>query len=252
MGICKGCGKVYSAIYMENGVCKDCNPEPFKKQDAINAMKLENIPLQKNDYRMIKIVVNVFLFGILLSLYIYGWLNTFFFFMLVGFLWLYNGLIYFDDTPVATHKDAFIEKNNITITKSVEVGSREFIFDENSKNIYVLNRFKFGDLYNIPFKSMLTCEMLLDNEVTEKTSRTSQVLGMAVGGALLGGVGAVIGGVTGNKTSTNKLKNCGIRLIIDSISNPILEFMFEGSEVKKVTELYGVFKVIIQRNADKD
>ena len=51
-------------------------------------------------------------------------------------------------------------------------------------------------------------------------NRGSQLAGVAVGGILLGGVGAVIGGLSGSKRSVNKVRKMILRFVTDDFTKP--------------------------------
>lgn len=105
------------------------------------------------------------------------------------------------------------------------------------------------------------------NEVTDsetrtitKTNRGSQVVGAAVGTALLGGAGLILGGLTGSKSSkaktTTKVKKIELKLTLNDLHTPVITFaLFEG-EIKLNSDVYqkimksadywdGIFRVLI-------
>lgn len=108
------------------------------------------------------------------------------------------------------------------------------------------------------FKDILEVEVIVDGEMITKTSRSSQV-GRAVLGALLaGGVGAIIGGVTGKTSSIKKVKSIQLKIIVNDIKNPILmvDFLNENTVIDRTSEKFtkaneevmhwhSLFKVII-------
>ena len=90
--------------------------------------------------------------------------------------------------------------------------------------------------------------------------RGSQVVGAAVGTALLGGAGLILGGLTGSKSSkaktTIKVKKIELKLTLNDLHTPVIAFaLFEG-EIKLNSDTYqkimksadywdGIFRVII-------
>lgn len=58
-----------------------------------------------------------------------------------------------------------------------------------------------------------------------------------VGGVLLGGVGAIIGGLSGTKGSSKYIKEMDIKLTINDIENPIIKINFLDGQDKKHTNL---------------
>ena len=70
--------------------------------------------------------------------------------------------------------------------------------DEVKQKIYLFtNYYNEEKLRSYSLKDLLQVEIIEDNVTITKTSRTSQVGGAIVGGMLAGGVGAVIGGLSG-------------------------------------------------------
>ena len=76
---------------------------------------------------------------------------------------------------------------------------------------------------------------IVDFELLEDgTSISKGGLGRAiVGGALLGGVGAVVGGVTGGKKSKNICNNLQIKITVNDMNNPAVFVKFLYTETKK-------------------
>ena len=68
--------------------------------------------------------------------------------------------------------------------------------------------------------SIVSCEILEDDVQLAYANRGSQLAGVAVGGILLGGVGAVIGGLSGSKRSVSKVRKMILRLVTDDFQNP--------------------------------
>ena len=54
-------------------------------------------------------------------------------------------------------------------------------------------------------ESVISCEVIEDGMQLAYANRGSQALGVAVGGALLGGVGAVIGGLSGSQRTMQRV-----------------------------------------------
>ncbi|MER1293085.1 hypothetical protein NQS36_20225, partial [Bacillus sp. C1(2022)] len=58
----------------------------------------------------------------------------------------------------------------------------------------------------IPFDKIVDSEILIDDTTVMKASRGQQVAGALIGGAIAGGVGAIIGGSSPNTTGINTVK----------------------------------------------
>ncbi|MCA8835205.1 MAG: hypothetical protein K8953_08985, partial [Proteobacteria bacterium] len=90
---------------------------------------------------------------------------------------------------------------------------------------------------DLPFSSIIQVETLKDGLQTSSTNRGSQVLGAAVGGVALGGVGAIIGGLSGSKTSVSGTKRLSIRITVDDKEKPIHEVLFYLDSTNKGGQL---------------
>ena len=73
-----------------------------------------------------------------------------------------------------------------------------------------------------------------------KTSRSSQIGGALVGGVLLGGVGAVIGGLSAKTVSTSEQLENSIELLIriNDTQNPVWSIPFLSVQQPKTSILY--------------
>lgn len=90
--------------------------------------------------------------------------------------------------------------------------------DDESKQVCLIN----GELLRlIRYGDIIESEIIAGGATITKTSRTSQLAGAAVGGLLLGGIGAVIGGVSGTKVTSQDVKDVWLKLLISDTSNPV-------------------------------
>ncbi|MCL4742521.1 MAG: hypothetical protein KJZ54_10005, partial [Phycisphaerales bacterium] len=84
-------------------------------------------------------------------------------------------------------------------------------------------------------------ELLEDNHSLLKTNRGSQLGGVVVGGLLLGGVGAVVGGLSGSKKSTARVSKLTLRITTTDFEAPnhdIVFFEWLDSGVERNSPLY--------------
>lgn len=161
-------------------------------------------------------------------------------------------------------KIAELEKNYGRITLKVFLRGGEKEWDDIKKQIFFFEESStaliMGEI--IPFKSILSYSMT-DNQklisttsgVADSSTSTGSMVGRAlVGGALLGGVGALAGAATADKkidiqTTTSQVASHDyiIYLNIDSIANPqrIINF---GSDAESANKTASVFNIIIKRN----
>jgi len=85
----------------------------------------------------------------------------------------------------------------------------------------------------ITFSGIVKAEVLKDGAQVASTNRGSQALGAAVGAIAFGGVGAIIGGLSGSSTSLSRTKRLSIQITIDDASKPIHEVTFYETDRKK-------------------
>lgn len=113
------------------------------------------------------------------------------------------------------------------------------------------------------YSDILEIEIIENGNSISKMSKSS-VAGRAIlGGILLGGVGAVIGGFTANKNNFESIKRIYLRLIVNNTTEPIFEIDFyndiDGEGIKNNTNYYssvmhhinhwyGLFRVIIKKD----
>ncbi len=110
----------------------------------------------------------------------------------------------------------------------------------------------------ISYKDIFSVELFEDGNSVTKTVRSSQIGGAVVGGLLLGGVGAVIGGLSGKTETSGKIKRIDLRLIVNDMSAPLHDVAFMNVEEKKDGIIYthaiqvarrwhGIVEVLIRR-----
>lgn len=88
------------------------------------------------------------------------------------------------------------------------------------------------------YKDLLSSEIFEDGATVTKTVRTSQIGGALIGGLALGGVGAIIGGLSGKTQTTGKIKKICLRLTVNDMKNPLHDINFLNFETKKDSFTY--------------
>lgn len=110
----------------------------------------------------------------------------------------------------------------------------------------------------ISYRDLISVELFEDGNTITKTSRSSQIGGAIVGGLLLGGIGALAGGLSGKTKSTNTVTRIDLRLILNDTAMPLHDVVFLATECKKDNVRYqqamklarhwhGLFEVLIKR-----
>lgn len=144
-------------------------------------------------------------------------------------------------------------------SNKTDVNSHFFIFEESSMLVLKGEQIPFSKVLGFALND--DTETIVHNETqytsTTKTS-TGSMLGRAVvGGALLGGVGALAGATTAkketvtvpsyaNSSSTTK-HHYALFVNLNDLSNPTREIKL-GSDTKRAHNIANIFNIIIQRN----
>jgi hypothetical protein len=76
------------------------------------------------------------------------------------------------------------------------------------------------------FAQVASVEVIENGVTVTSTNRGSQVLGSVVGGLALGGIGAVIGGLSGSSRSRGRLKGITLKIFVDDHANPVYAIPF--------------------------
>ena len=140
------------------------------------------------------------------------------------------------------------------------------IDDENNNIFYSTGLFKKKQ---IKYADIISVELIENNSVISSKSTVRTVGGAIAGGILLGGAGAIVGGLSGDSKQKRKVSLVAIKIKIRDINNPSLTInCFDatriGSGIKEVdpnsflgkaymvgikqaTEMMDVFSVIIDK-----
>lgn len=141
-----------------------------------------------------------------------------------------------------------------------ENGTTGIAIDEKRKQICLVKNNE--DKKIIPYRDLLSVEILQDGTSVTRTSRTSQAASALIGGLLLGGVGAVVGALTGSSVSRTKISRVDMKLTINDTREPIFMINFQNTKgkqggiihsatMKKANEWAGRLAVVI-KIADMD
>jgi len=157
------------------------------------------------------------------------------------------------------------KEKGFTVSKKIFSinGKKGVAYDKNTQEICLITTSKKKNYFKIvKYKDILSCEIFVDGGSVSRTSRTSQLGGALVGGILLGGVGAVVGSLTGKKISSGTVERVDLRIVVNDIDNPLHEINLLDHETKKsgqahkmvddeAREWKAVFDILI-RKADMD
>jgi hypothetical protein len=116
-----------------------------------------------------------------------------------------------------THSQVFISKD---LNSAIAIDSTR------EKISLVSIEYAIASSVLIPFKDVLSCEIIENKSSLTKTVRSSQVGGALVGGVLLGAAGAIIGGLSGKTHTVDKVKNIDLLIVINNMESPIFRVNF--------------------------
>ena len=140
-------------------------------------------------------------------------------------------------------------KNSICINKDFDVddiyihtkGKTGFAIDTKNSKIMLITP-DYQKIIN--YNNLVSVELLENKNTLATTNRGSQIVGTVAGGILLGGVGAVIGGLSGSKSSKDIITKISVRLITDDFYKPNheVDFMDISVESKGVNRENSIYK----------
>ncbi len=111
--------------------------------------------------------------------------------------------------------------------------------DEERKKVVLIKNGPTGvDLKPITYRDVLSSEIFVDGETVTKTARGSQLGGALIGALALGGVGAIIGGLSGKTRSSEKVKRVDLRVTVNDTKSPLHDINLMDFEGKKDGMIY--------------
>lgn len=114
-----------------------------------------------------------------------------------------------------------------------------------------------------PFDELIAVEIVKNDMSITKTNRGSQAAGAAIGGALLGPAGLLLGGLSGSKRRESKITNLSLKLYTNDLDLPVQQiYFFDGgtngvdassieSIVSEMDQWYGRLRAIIENKHEK-
>lgn len=76
------------------------------------------------------------------------------------------------------------------------------------------------------FAQLAAVEVVENGATVSTTNRGSQLAGAAIGGLALGGVGALIGGLSGSRTTRHKIASVVLKVTVDDLHHPVHSITF--------------------------
>ena len=137
-------------------------------------------------------------------------------------------------------------------------GESGIAIDEQRQKVAIIsNKLNTVTVKVFSYRDIFSSEIFEDGSTVTRTSRTSQLGGALVGGILLGGVGAIVGGLTA-KTKQGNVEKVVLRLVVNDTQAPIHDITFQNIEASKggiinqlameqVRHWHGIIEVLIKR-----
>jgi len=123
---------------------------------------------------------------------------------------------------------------------------------ESSETLIIANKiYKFRDI--VSFEVFDNSQTIYSGSVSTTKTKTGSMLGRAaVGGLLLGGVGAIVGGTTAGKETvtegqaTTTTHDYSIVVTVNNLSNPIIKINL-GADLNSMQEITSILSIITSR-----
>lgn len=123
----------------------------------------------------------------------------------------------------------FIKKyeiKNFTITNSVYDESAILVIDDNRQKLVLLSLTEIKSICKeTNYEDLLSVSLETDGQTIFEKSTMRTVAGATVGGALFGGAGAVVGGLSGNTNSVKAIGKIVVKFVFRDIENPNYELV---------------------------
>jgi len=113
--------------------------------------------------------------------------------------------------------------------------------DESTKSIYLIFRTNNGFTHKkYQNADLISSEIFEDGHSLTKTSRSSQITNAAIGGLLLGPVGALAGVIMGKQNTLDVATRIEIRLLLNDTKQPAYTIVFLGHQINKANPTYNM------------
>ncbi len=85
---------------------------------------------------------------------------------------------------------------------------------------------KLEDVVEYPFHQITAVEIVRDGSSLSQVNRGSQIISAAIGDALFGTAGAIIGGLSGSSRSGSRILELAIKVVVNDNNRPAYEVIF--------------------------
>lgn len=143
-------------------------------------------------------------------------------------------IVYFGSSNKAKERkekqDSFIKEqecNGVVLSNKTNIENGIIAIDKNrEKIVYIDDKGNSLNKKEFSFSDIISCELIKDGATIYKKSTTRTIGGAIIGGALSGGVGAIIGGLSGSSKEKEKINSIDIKINLRDIDNPSFKFKF--------------------------
>lgn len=122
-------------------------------------------------------------------------------------------------------KNKIFDENNFDVLDFVMPFETNSLLAINKNKIKILI-YDFKNAYMVELKNIISLEIFENGNSVAKTNFTSQAGRIIVGGVVAGGIGAIIGGLSGSSTSIEKVKEISLKITTDDYDNPNHKIFF--------------------------
>jgi len=151
-----------------------------------------------------------------------GWLI---FFGVILFVFLMYKAVEWENNKKKVRSESMQQKfssiENFTISRKVDGFGGFYIFaiDEINDKIALVTE---SVNHIVSFSDIIGVELIEDGNTVSKKSTTRTIGGAIVGGVLAGGVGTIVGGLSGNSTQKSKVSSLFVKILLRSLDKPSL------------------------------
>ena len=141
---------------------------------------------------------------------------------------------------------------------------KKYILDKTQGTFFIYEQISKSQIKRLQtsIKNIISIDLVEDDISVQTVDRTSQLGNMMVGGLLLGGVGAIVGGLSSKKEITKKCNSLKLTFIFDNIDYPrdeitLLKYNKKGykrtsdeykNAIEKANTLLSIFTIFMKKD----
>jgi hypothetical protein len=160
--------------------------------------------------------------------------------------------------PILTTRDRLKNMQDFDLTELYCSYNLKYYlgYDEVRKKICIVNDSESEITpYVYSIKDIMEVEIIKNETSITKTSRGSQLGGAVVGTVLAGGIGTIIGGLSGSKKTKEIVNRFDLRILVNDLKKPIhnVSFLFESVQEANYEEAerwYAILRILIKQSEE--